>query len=186
MNSTKTSDAANDQIARLVVEYDRALEHTDLLWRDLSAEEVTWRPHEESSAIGWHLGHQAAVAHFLVRNLTAAEVSPDPELDPIMDSATSERDRGNLPDLDRLAAYRAEVANRVRFRMEAIADGSVGAPAQLAVIASTLLVAVINHEYQHSKWIGEVRHGQFGHPLPSTPTSPLLSQLDGYVVVSAR
>lgn len=185
MSSTKTSDAANDQIAILLREYDRALGHTDLLWRDLSADEVTWRPNEDSSAIGWHLGHQAAVAHFMVRNLTAAEASPDPELDPIMDSATSERDRGNLPDLDRLSDYRSTVSDRVRFRMEAIADGRVGAPAQLAMIASTLLVAIINHEYQHSKWIGEVRHDQFGHALPTTPTSPLLSELDGYVVVSA-
>ena len=61
----------------------------------------------------------------------------------------------------------------------------MGAPAQLAFIASTLLTAVINHEYQHSKWIGEVRHEQFGHALPDLPRSGLLSELDGYVVVGA-
>ena len=44
----------------------------DDLWRDLTTEEVRWRPDETSSAIGWHLGHQAHVAHFMVRNLTAA------------------------------------------------------------------------------------------------------------------
>ncbi len=48
------------------------------MWRDLSPDEVTWRPHEDFSAIGWHLGHQAHVARFVIRNLTAAEPSPDP------------------------------------------------------------------------------------------------------------
>ncbi len=57
----------------LLDEYDRALGHTDLLWRDLDADEVCWRPVPDSSAIGWHLGHQAAVAHFMLRNLTATD-----------------------------------------------------------------------------------------------------------------
>lgn len=172
-------------IPDLVVEYERALAYTDDLWRDLTADEVTWRPNEESSAIGWHLGHQAAVAHFMVRNLTAAEQSPDPDLDQIMDSATNERDRGQLPDLSRLLDYRISVADRVRFRIGAISTGNVGAPRQLTFIAQTLLVAVINHEYQHSKWIGEVRSDQFGHALPEDPKSGLLSLLDGYTVVGA-
>ena len=85
-------------IEELLVEYDRALAYTDSLWHDLSEEELHWRPHEESSAIGWHLGHQAAVAHFMVRNLTAAEPSIDAELDALMDSATPEPDRGALPE----------------------------------------------------------------------------------------
>ncbi len=172
-------------ISDLLVEYERALAYTDDLWRDLSADEVVWRPNEDSSAIGWHLGHQAAVAHYMVRNLTAAEQSPNPELDQIMDSATSERDRGQLPDLSRLLDYRSSVADRVRFRIGAISNGNVGAPKQLAFIAQTLLVAVINHEYQHSRWIGEVRSDQFGHALPNSPTSGLLSVLDGYTVVGA-
>ncbi len=172
-------------IQDLLVEYDRALAYTSALVTDLTDDEVTWRAHEESSAIGWHLGHQAAVAHFMVRNLTAAEPSPDPELDVLMDSATPERERGDLPDVGRLLDYRTAVADRVRFRLRAIDDGNVGAPAQLRIIAGTLLVAVINHEYQHSKWIGEVRSDAHGKDLPPDPTSELLSQIDGYVVVGA-
>ncbi len=173
-------------IQELLTEYDRAQVYTKDLWRDLTEDEVVWRPNEQSSAIGWHLGHQAAVAHFMVRNLTAAEASPDPELDVIMDSATPERDRGNLPDLGRLAEYRNNVAQRVRLRVGDIDRGAVGAPEQLRCIAETLLVAVINHEYQHSKWIGEVRSGQFGHALPETPVSDHLLVIDGYVVVGQR
>jgi hypothetical protein len=75
------------ELHALLREYDRARAYTDDLWKDLSPDEVTWRPHENSSAIGWHLGHQAHVAHFMIRNLTAAEPSPDPELDLLMDSA---------------------------------------------------------------------------------------------------
>lgn len=170
-------------IDQLLTEYDRALAHTDDLWTDLTVEEVHWRADEQSSAIGWHLGHQPAVAHFMVRNLTAAEPSPDPELDQLMDSATPPQKRGTLPDLERLAAYREAVAGRVRVRIGDIADGRVGAPEQLTVIASTLLVAVINHEYQHSKWIGEVRADVHGRTLPPLPTSTHLSVIDGYNVV---
>lgn len=69
------------ELQELLREYDRARAYTDELWKDLTPDEVTWRPHESSSAIGWHLGHQAHVAHFMIRNLTAAEPSPDPESD---------------------------------------------------------------------------------------------------------
>lgn len=171
-------------IEQLLVEYDRALGHTAELWLDLSEAEVHWRPHAQSSAIGWHLGHQAAVAHFLVRNLTAAEPSPDPELDGLMDGATAEPDRGILPDLGRLSAYRDAVAERLRFRLGNIASGDVGAPAQLDVIGRTLLVAVVNHEYQHAKWIGEVRERDLGRPLPVAPPSPLLTEIEGYRVLA--
>ena len=172
-------------LAELLAEYDRALSYTESLWTDLSAEEIVWRPNEESSAIGWHLGHQAAVAHFMIRNLTAAEVSPDPELDAMMDSATPERQRGDLPPVERLAAYCRAVAERVHFRIEAIDEGHVGAPDQLRLIATTLLVAVVNHEYQHSQWISEMRDDGLGRPLPERPSSALLSELDGYLVVGA-
>lgn len=171
-------------IAELLVEYDRALAYTDSLWRDLSVEEVHWRPVERSSAIGWHLGHQAAVAHYLVRNLTAAEPLIDPELDALMDSATDEPERGVLPDLDRLGRYRSTVAERMHVRIGDIDAGDVGAPNQLRIIATGLLVAVINHEYQHSKWIGEVRSEQLGKALPAAPTSDRLETVDGYLVVS--
>jgi hypothetical protein len=60
-------------IAELLAEYDRARAYTDQLWRDLTEQELHWRPERNFSPIGWHLGHQAHVAHFMVRNLTAAE-----------------------------------------------------------------------------------------------------------------
>ena len=167
----------------LLHEYDRAISWTDSLWTDLSADQVVWRPHEESSAIGWHLGHQAAVAHFMLRNLTAAEPSPDPELDGLMDSATLEVDRGALPDVGRIGDYRSAVRERVHHTIGRIDGGDVGAPAQLRVIAHTLLVAVVNHEYQHSKWIGEVRNEAHGLDVPQAPTGALLTEIDGYTIV---
>ena len=175
-----------DSLQRLIAEYDRALAHTDRLWLDLSADEVCWRQDENASAIGWHLGHQPAVAHFMVRNLTAAEPSLDVDLDKLMDSATPEPLRGDLPELDRLRHYRDGVAERVRFRIGNIAAGDVGAPTQLAIVAEILLVAVINHEYQHSQWIGEVRFQALGHGLPDPPVSEMLSIADGYPVIDPR
>lgn len=168
----------------LLAAYDQALAYTDDLWSDLSIDQVHWRADEESSAIGWHLGHQPAVAHFMVRNLTAAEPSLDPSLDALMDSATEPMQRGELPDLERLRWYRDGVADRVRVRVGDIRDGKVGAPAQLDIIARTMLVAVINHEFQHSKWIGEVRLDVHGRSLPTAPASPLFEVIDGYHVVS--
>jgi hypothetical protein len=156
-------------IELLLREYDRARAYTDDLWRDLTVEEVVWRPHENFSAIGWHLGHQAHVAHFMIRNLTAAEPSPEPG-------------RGGLPDLSRLAAFRQNAACSVHRRIGDIRDGNVGAPAQLSVVAKVVMAAVINHEYQHSKWIGEVRSRDLGHALPDQPDSDLLTELDGYLV----
>lgn len=172
-------------IPELLAEYDRACKYTDLLWRDLGPEEVCWRPHEESSAIGWHLGHQATVAHFMVRNLTAAEPSPDADLEPLMDSSTPQQIRGDLPDLRRLANFRTRVAERVHARTGDIAARAVSAPAQMQLVAVTLLVAVINHEYQHDQWISEVRSRDLGHDLPPRPVSDALTELDGYLVVGA-
>jgi DinB superfamily len=171
------------EIPDLLREYDSARAYTDQLWTDLSADEVLWRPHDNFSAIGWHLGHQAHVAHFMIRNLTAAEPSPDPELDPVMDSANPEPGRGRLPDLARLAAFRTDVAHCVHARIDAIRDGRVGAPQQLTVVARTLLTVLINHEYQHDQWIAEVRTGDLGHALPDRPKSHLITELDGYLVV---
>src|SRR5690242_15898402 len=139
------------EVTALLHEYDRARTYTDELWKDLSPDEVTWRPSENSSAIGWHLGHQAHVAHFMIRNLTAAEPSPDPELDTLMDSAQPEKFRGSLPTLKRLTDFRDTVAERVHARMSDITAGRVAAPAQLTVVATHLMVALINHEYQHDQ-----------------------------------
>jgi hypothetical protein len=172
-------------LRELLAEYDRARVFTDSLWRDLSVEEICWRPHENSSAIGWHLGHQAHVAHFMIRNLTAAEPSPDPDLEPMMDAANPEPDRGMLPDLGRLSDFRATVAERVHARIGAIREGRVGAPAQLTLVGVTVMTALINHEYQHDQWIGEVRTGSLGHEPPPDPDSDLICRLDGYLVVGA-
>ncbi len=170
-------------LSDLLNEYRTAVAYTDDLWRDLTVDEVHWRPVPDSSAIGWHLGHQAAVAHYMVRNLTSAEPSPDGELDPLMDGATEERQRGDLPDLARLGDYRSNVAERVRFLVDRIDRGDVGAPLQLRRIAETMMTAIVNHEYQHAKWIGETRSEQFGHSMPDLPTSPHLSVVEGYVMV---
>ena len=169
----------------LLDEYDRALAYTVSLWQDLPEQEVRWRPRPEFSPIGWHLGHQAAVAHFMVRNLTAAEPSPDPDLEPIMDSANPEADRGELPKTERIISYRDAVASRVHVRVRDIDQGRVNAPNQLQVIGQNLLVALIDHEYQHDQWIAEVRHEKLGHDLPPRPTSQRLTEIDGYLVVIA-
>jgi hypothetical protein len=170
-------------LAELLEEYDRACAYTDALWQDLPAEDIGWRPRPEFSPIGWHLGHQAVVAHFMVRNFIAAEPSPDPGFESVMDSANSEVDRGNLPAPDRIARYRAAVAERVQVRLHDIDQGRVGAPNQLRVVGQHLLVALINHEYQHDLWISEVRHRDLGHGLPPRPASQRLTEVDGYTIV---
>ncbi|MFN3254916.1 MAG: DinB family protein [Ilumatobacter sp.] len=171
-------------IPDLLREFDRAVAYSDSLWHDLTLDEVRWRPSSDFSPIGWHLGHQAAVAHYLVRNLVAAEPSLDPDLDALMDSITPEPGRGALPTLERLRDYRHASAERVRIRVEQIRSGDVGAPAQLAHIAVGMITAIINHEYQHGQWIGEVRAHHLGKALPDRPTSDVLIEIDGYLVVS--
>ncbi len=172
------------EIEALLRDYDRARHYTDLLWRDLKPQEVTWRPREDSSAIGWHLGHQAHVAHFMIRNLTAAEPSPDPELDALMDSAQPERLRGTLPAIERLTGFRETVAERVHARMNDIAGGRVAAQDQMTIVATHLLTALINHEYQHDQWIGEVRADALGHALPPDPQADQVTRVDGYLVLN--
>jgi hypothetical protein len=120
----------------------------------------------------------------MIRNLTAAEALIDPPLDALMDSATPEPARGALPTPDRLRRYREAVADRVRERIGDIAAGDVGAPDQLAVVAVAVMTAIVNHEYQHDQWIGEVRERSLGRPLPAPPTSPRLSTIDGYLVLT--
>jgi hypothetical protein len=168
----------------LLDELDRALAYTDALQLGLTPEQIVWRPTAASSAIGWHLGHQAAVAHYMLRNLIAAEPSIDADIEALMDSATPERHRGELPPLERICAYRRAVAERIHTRIGDVEQGAVGAPNQLRQIASTVLVAIVNHEYQHSTWIGELRTGAFGLDAPPLPSSPRLSVIDGYVVLN--
>jgi hypothetical protein len=170
-------------LAALLTEYDRSLEFTRQLTGDLTADELHWRPDENSSAIAWHLGHQAHVAHFMVRNLIAAEPSPDVEFDRLMDSANPERERTGLPSVERLTAFRSAVADRVRARVEAVDAGQVGAPEQLRTVAQNLLVALINHEYQHDQWVAEVRARDLGHALPDDPDTARLRRVDGYLML---
>lgn len=171
-------------LPELLTEYDRALAYTEDLWRDLDPDEVVWRPHQNSSAIGWHLGHQAHVAHFMLRNLTAAEPSPDPTLDGIMDSANPEQFRGTLPTIDRLQTFRSTVAERVHDRIGTIAAGRVQAADELTMIAGHMLTAIIHHEYQHDQWISEVRTKNLGHRLPTDPDSDALCRIDGYLILN--
>ncbi len=139
--------------------------------KDLTPDEATWRPFENSSAIGWHLGHQAHVTHFLIRNLAAAKPSPDLELDGLMDSANPERSRGALPTVKRLTAFRDTAAETRPARIGDIVAGSVGAPAKLTVVGTHPLTALINHEYQHDQWISEVRAGNLGHATGSAAST---------------
>ena len=166
----------------LADEYELARSYSESLLQDLSDEDVAWRPHEESSAIGWHLGHQAAVNQFMVRNLTAAEPSFDAALDRLFDSATPETDRGVLPSLDKIIAYRAAIGASTIAVVNRIRAGAVGAPDQLSLIASGLLHAVVNHEYQHGTWIAEVRK-TLGAPAIADPSSDQVVQIDGYWVL---
>jgi DinB family protein len=170
-------------LPELLEEYDRALAYTDELWRDLRPDEVVWRPHQDFSPIGWHLGHQAHVAHFMIRNLTAAEPSPDPELSELLDSASPEKSRGALPTIEHLSRFRETVAERVRARIDDIAGRRVSAPEQLTVIAGHMLTAIINHEYQHDQWISEVRLQNLGYPLPDDPDTGTICRVDGYLLL---
>ena len=171
-------------LSDLLGELDRALAYTDDLQVGLTPEQIAWRPETESSAVGWHLGHQSAVAHYMLRNLIAAEPSIDTDIDALMDSATPERDRGDLPSLERIRAHRSTVAARIHDRIGAIERSAVGAPNQLRLIASTMLTAIVNHDYQHSKWIGELRTGVLGLDVPPLPSSPRLRIVDDYLVLN--
>jgi hypothetical protein len=102
------------ELERLMGEYRRAQAFSIALIDGLDEEQIAWRPHPDSSAIGWHLGHQAAVNHYLVRNLTAAEPTFDADLDRLFDSATPEPGRGELPQLERILAIETRHVRRRR------------------------------------------------------------------------
>jgi hypothetical protein len=169
-------------LAGLLEQYEAARRWSHSLIADLDDEQLQWRPDEQASAIAWHLGHQAAVNHHLVRNLVAAEPSFAPELDVVFDSATPEPARRDLPGRDRILAYRDQVAASTRATIDRVATGQVGAPDQLAVVAEALLRVVINHEYQHDAWVLEVRSSLTDRPAPM-PTSTELIEVDGYWMI---
>ena len=76
------------------------------------------------------------------------------------------------------------MAERVHARIGDIAAGKVGAPKQLHHRRDRPADALVNHEYQHDQWIGEVRAANLGHALPPDPESDQLSRVDGYLVIS--
>lgn len=169
-------------LADLLDEHRIAQAYSIALTDDLDAGQVSWRPDENSSAIGWHLGHQGAVNHYMVRNLTAAEVTFDEAFDKVFDSATPEPYRGDLPALDDTIAYRQAIAASTRTVVTRIANGDVGAPTQLHRVADRLMCSVIDHEYQHAKWIEEVRN-LFVDTPPPIPASRRLVEIDGYWMI---
>ena len=166
----------------LLAEYDLARAFTDSLVAPLDDGALTWRPHADSSAIGWHLGHQAAVNHYLMRNLTAAEPSLNPLFDRFFDSAGPEAARGDLPPVDEIIDYRQAVATRTHDVLARIRAGRTGAPDQLRTVAALVLATLVNHEYQHDCWIAEVIETQ-GLASGTRPRSDRLQNVDGYWVL---
>ncbi len=171
-------------LGSLLDEYRAAQRYSLALIEGLDSEQIAWRPHENSSAIAWHLGHQGAVNHYMVRNLTAAEVTFDANFDRVFDSATPEPGRGDLPGLEAIVSYRSSISKSTVAVVERIAAGDVGAPQQLTQIATGLMGAVINHEYQHAKWIGEVASAMLDRVEP-VPESSGLVQVEGYWMLGA-
>src|SRR4029434_8636530 len=91
-------------------EYDRARRYTQSLYADLPEADEQWRPAPKSRGNSWELGHQAVSIHFLRRNLLAAEPSLNPQFDALFDAVTPEEQRGQLPPLSAILAYREAVA----------------------------------------------------------------------------
>ena len=166
-------------LATLREEYDLALQYTRSLYEDLPEPDVQWRPIEKSSAIAWHLGHQAAVNHFLLRNLFDAESSIEPRFDALFDAANPEENRGDLPPLADIVAYRQAVAARTHARLEELLDAKPAAPVQRTRALQSILINLINHEYQHDCWIGEMRQTR-GYSIPRTAPSQRARSVDGY------
>ena len=160
-------------------EYELARLYTRRLYEDLPEPDVQWRPRPKSSAIAWHLGHQAAVNHFLLRNLFDAEPSVEPRFDALFDAANPEENRGDLPPLADIVAYREAVAARTHARLEELRSGQRAAPSQASHTLRTLLINLVNHEYQHDCWIGEMRQ-TLGHSVPTTAPSQRAQLVDGY------
>lgn len=166
----------------LLTEYGLARTYSLDLIEALDDDQVVWRPNDESSAILWHIGHQAAVNHYMVRNLTAAEPTFSRDFDTLFDSATPEPDRGRLPPVEDVLDYRQKVGVSTASIVGRIVNREVGSPEQLALIASGLLQATINHEYQHAAWVLEVRDTMTDVDAP-LPLSDRVTTIDGYRVL---
>ncbi len=163
-------------------EYDLARRYTQSLYDGLPEADVLWRPEVKSSGIGWHLGHQAAVNHYMIRNLLDAEGSLNAAFDALFDSANPEEKRGTLPALAEITAYRDTVAERTHARIEAILTGERSAARQLVHVLGPILLSIIHHEYQHDCWIGEMRT-MLGHGDLPEILSTRVQQMDGYWVL---
>jgi hypothetical protein len=164
-------------------EYDLARRYTQSLYEDLSETDVQWRPSTTSSSIGWHLGHQAVVTHSLVRNLINAEPSLNPQFDTLFDAANPQENRGNLPSLADIVAYRDAAANSVQAHFMALLESdrpaAHDAAQQVVRIISPIVVSLINHEYQHDCWVREMR-ALLGRDKPDAVLSNRVRQIDGY------
>ena len=165
-------------------EYDLARRYTQSLYADLPEADVYWRPALQSSSIGWHLGHQAVVTHFLLRNLLAAEPSLNPQFDALFDAVTPEAQRGTLPPLSSILTYREAIARRTHAHIEALLGGTRPAAQQARYALGPLLVSLINHEYQHDCWVREMR-ALLGRETPDVVFSRHVRQVDGYWVLPA-
>ena len=163
-------------------EYDQARRYTHSLYADLSEADVQWRPAPKSSGIGWHLGHQAAINHFLLRNLLAAESSLNPQFDALFDASIPEEQRWQLPALSAIVTYREAVARRTHAHIHTLLAGTRPAAQQAMHAMGPLLVSLINHEYQHDCWVREVR-ALLGHDTPNRAFSRRVRQMDGYWVL---
>ena len=165
-------------------EYELARQYTLSLYDDLDESSVMWRPSYQGSSIGWHIGHQAAVNHYVLRNWVNRDGSINPAFDSVFDAATEEIGRGFLPPLAEIVAYREIVAARTLERIDEVLSGDCRAPNQMRRVGIAMLVGIINHEYQHDCWVAEVRQ-VLGHSDPPSPisSSPCLVHSDGYWVM---
>ncbi len=163
-------------------EYNLALRYTQSVYEDLSEDDVQWRSAPQSSGIAWHLGHQAAVNHFLLRNLIDAEPSLNPQFDALFDAANPEENRGTLPRLAEIVAYRGAVAQRTQAHIEALLAGQRPAARQLTHAMGPILISLIHHEYQHDCWVREGR-AMLGREKPDAVFSKRVHQVDGYWVL---
>jgi hypothetical protein len=165
-------------------EYELARQYTLSLYDGLDESTIMWRPSYQGSSIGWHLGHQAAVNHHALRNWINRDGSINPAFDRIFDAATDEIGRAFLPPLAEIVAYREIVAARTLERIDEILTGDCRAPDQMRRIAVTMLAGLVNHEYQHDCWVGEVRQALgHGEPPRALSTNPCLINCDGYWVM---
>ena len=165
-------------LERLRDEYDLARRYPQSVYTDLPEADVYWRPAPKSSGIGWHLGHQAAINHFLVRNLLAAEPSLNPQLDALFDAATPEEQRGMLPPLPAILTSREAIARRTHAHIEAVLAGTRPAAQPATYAIGALLVSLIHHEYQHDCWVREM-HAVLGRETLDVVLSRAVCQVDG-------